>query len=874
MKDGIVRILFGFGLAMLPLAARAAAPVVNESQGDNTPYTIFDAQKRFDAAEKKKQQKDPNYKPASFVNEKNAICYVAADGYQPRRWPGKEADPSGAAALPFLRAVKVLLETQGDREFSLVGDPDVNLENGADYTVYGWVPTRSIVKSSLCLRDDVTKIFKKAIVLNSADYIRGLKNQSVEELRPPKVNRSIEGGAPKSGERELTFFQFFYVWADTNPNSETEGEVLLGENALYNSADTTTSTPLKDRAKVFGWVSKNRLCFWNTSEGVEWNGGSKSRLPARGFQKLDEAEKDSKGLGVGSSSEIEIFGGNQPVPWKPRMMRFPRLDITYENKAKKLVTDPSKAGYPGEYGQNALYRIGVIGDVLGEGDSSVGRGVKQDFNQELAIVREQLKQTEILFVMDRTASMAPWYGLTVQTVEKLIANTDGDNRKLSVAFCYYADVSEGGREGKATKADALKESPPRIQVTALLPVDQKPDSPFQRELETLRQIGNSENDKLRKPGDAGLWIGGDPPEMLYFGLEHGLEQTKWSPHSRKMVVLIGDHGNHPLNAEDDAKKHRELVDLLRPSGVSPIEFYALHAYEKTEDKNKRAAVELFRDQMTALVAAASQPPPPKKDSTPQPIGQAKYLDLKSDKEAFLKSIADRYQSLRDRAEELDRSFSELQNGSGKLEDPEVIAVLKLIALKKGLKTDEWRRMIRGIQPFQVHLVWELDPKTQEPQIRKKVLVSRSDIESVQKDMFNDIFNPDRPLLSLDGVMEKVVSAMTRQDPNFDWKNKDKFLAAHFRGLSFRAELYELWTAPNKNAAQLPELLYKLQMKHLRLQDILADKKREFLPPQVENGKKIIKFAEPVDLKPDELRWFKQGDGKDKYYWLDLLEEWP
>jgi len=41
----------------------------------------------------------------------------------------------------------------------------------------------------------------------------------------------------------------------------------------------------------------------------------------------------------------------------------------------------------------------------------------------------------------------------------------------------------------------------------------------------------------------------DYPEAVYAGIIHAVRSVKWDPRYLKAVVVIGDHGNHPTEAE-------------------------------------------------------------------------------------------------------------------------------------------------------------------------------------------------------------------------------------------------------------------------------------------------------------------------------------
>lgn len=853
------------------LALAAAAAVVAPATAadvrfaDGTPVTL--------------QAVGQLYEKTTGRNLDDRWVRVAAGGFAPLSQPDPKAKASGAAGVPFLARLNMLGDpVQGTAGmFCLVAAGGIG---DAKLDILGWVPAAYVITGSRCLEDEKSGILIKAMAINSLQYLKAGGVPDDERAAPPRLLASPPPfrGADFGPAR---FFDFYFVWADTDRENEDKGFALIAENPSVNANAAVSDDDFRRLSKIIGWIDKSRLCFWRTREAVQWNDLDPSRPnPGRAYATAAHAKAEYdpafKGPTETDAPVTEVFTGGRPAAWDPRRMRYPLLTLRVPDGTAADGSPRTKEAPYESFARNTLRRVGVIGDVFDEkGQPVMSEAARQGVQLDMIRAREQLRRTEILFVIDRTVSMKNWWKATADSVDRMIAQVNRDGRSVAVGFCFYGDINPGSpdREGKAAN---LKEA---IDAGAVRPgrlLDARTDAAALRE-------------KLKELADPNDIPGGGRLEMVYAGLEVGIIEARgWSKNARKMVILIGDDGNHRLPDAEEKEVHERIAELLDPTPdaaaaaadyETPKEFYALQVC-KVDDR-PGDPTQLFKAQTELLMKRI------KERSKDARVGY--YNTAQEDQ--FLAEIERRYAELKAQADGTAEWLQKAQSGQVKavteIRDPEAVNILRGIAARRKLRLED---LIQGVQAFDERYVWELDPQTKDRdvrQLRRMILVSEGELSRVL-DMFGNFFhNPENPP-SLDQLATLLLDAQAG-DPRAGAGVKglgkgqrlDQMRVTY--GFSFVSELsaflgYNLAPgakAPDRNAAAEQAFKRQLQKKFLLLEDIKEGRTRDYVALDAQDTLKLRPVAgSDRPLAPAARRGFKRGDGSITFYWIDFDREWP
>lgn len=866
---------------LLASIAPAAAPDVRWPSGERLTYV--DLSERY--------QKDGKQLKAFPV-------WVASEGFQPLQKPSPQSAPSGAAPLPFLTQVLLLGSTkddfhqgEGGVNFYLIAAPG---ESGRNPSPLGWVPKVRVLTRNVCLTDERSEIRIKAMVVNSLTYLKEGSDAADVKLLPPRVRLAPDSSGKDEG--AFRFFDFYFVWADTDPSKDKEGYALLGDIPVFNPHSETTPAGFRALSRIIGWVEKSRLCFWRTREAVQWDDlkwqddpprvrtepgkAYATREHALGDLGRTDREPDARKAGA-VVTEGKFLGGKPPL-WEPRRMRYPLLMI--RNDRDEELTHEA-------HGKNLLRKVGVIGDVYDEkGQQVMTEKARQAITAEIRRTEEQLSRTEILFVIDRTSSMADWWVATEKWVQKLIRQVRVEGRSVAVGFCFYGDVHPGipGKEGKATLEEAVKLK--GVIPGRLLDCDRD-----REELEEKLKYLANRNEVIE---------GGFRPEMVYAGLEIGLLEARWggkegARHARKMVVLIGDDGNHPLPADEENQVHDRIAQLCVPTRdddpdyQTPIEFYALQVCRVAS--NPTDPTVLFQTQVEALIERIKQR---------SKLARAASFNAAADEARFFAVIDRRYAELTAHVAQKREELLKIRTGQvtavTEIRDPEVVRILEGIAAKQKVKVED---LLKGVQAFDERYVWSINPRTNEPQIRRMMLVSGGELDRVIALFENFFTEPEPP--SLEELAHYLIAAQSGDSKEGVRERANDFKLRHLDalrvkyGFSFIGELskflgYDLPAGkprPEPDPLAERELKQKLQKKFYLLQDLRNENVYHYEQLGPSDRVKLKRTGEPEKLFGDHRRGFERDEdraeawsqkprirsiprGKVIWYWVDFDREWP
>ena len=347
----------------------------------------------------------------------------------------------------------------------------LHLVDVLDEIDYGWIHSKNLLLSiySLKTEGDIEKgtvsIPRKAVILTSIDEAKNvggvLQTQKRYYTNPNRKNR-YEKGTPKS-------FQPLFVFKETGTS------VLLGgSDVLDGSVETNES-------KINGWINVADKTDWDTRIALE-DANSKEAKDEYSTSKLN---------GYITHKEITTCLENNLCDSKNSIAQF-SVGATRNNEMRRPVIS--------NIDHNIKKVISVAKDNKGN----------KIYEALLTEARRLQSNVNIVFVLDATASMRPYYKSIANSLEKVIDNNQKiikSNLKLGVVV--YRDYADG-------------KSAYDVQ-------------PLTTDFNKVKKVINSTVCQSKDK---------DLPEAQFNGLINGIEEVGFNANESNIIVLIGDCGNH------------------------------------------------------------------------------------------------------------------------------------------------------------------------------------------------------------------------------------------------------------------------------------------------------------------------------------------
>jgi len=456
--------------------------------------------------------------------------FVACADLQPLRRPGG-AIPAYPDKLSFLQTVRVIQQTrlQGQTYYL------ISTGSGGLRKVAGWIDAR------LCISDDARLVpgkglRQKCILTNR---VEAFGQDDVNLIDVPVFSRP-DLPTDKLANYKLKTFEvnnLFFIY------SRYENFVLVGSAAAIRSAKNPQDV-------IEGWVAQERVAEWNTREGFEWATDTfpSRRQPAVIYSSGDAAHKhlqnpdsDLKEVSALFIEPIDEETG-RAMPWpKYNDMRFP------------LLGKP-----PAETPVNTLYKLGGL-----VGNQSLAKLING--------VRASAKQVDILVIVDDSQGMDAFFPAVAESMKAILDDfseavsspPESDYyRDVQVAVAYYADLQHS--------------TPPAIKPSKLLPITDKAQFDY-----LLGEVRRHQHNG-----------GGDLRESVFDGIAKCLDNARFRPRSRRLVVVIGDEGDkRDVGTTDFNRATSALAKRMVPPGNRlPCDFLAIcvKSADKGADSNSFA----------------------------------------------------------------------------------------------------------------------------------------------------------------------------------------------------------------------------------------------------------------------------------------------
>lgn len=391
---------------------------------------------------------------------------------------------------------------------------------------YGWVHKNDLLLWQNCLKNRETQISLKGMILNTTRALTsGDANYSrIQSFKDPDMN------IPSQFEARL--FEIFYIYRYSANNNS----VLLGRSPFFSARDQTHDA---STGNIIGWVDINRVLEWDHRVAIEpsWESAA---VEERYSRQIKSTVFDA-GNNMNERCANEFSSGRVSAG----------CNITWEDDLwDESGNFERKPGYwrrfpvIGDMGAN-VYKLMVMGELTGEGGRTVIREdidvkVRQTLNQLI----EKTRNINVVFVIDGTTSMGPYYESVINSVQRIVRifEMSGEEYKdLKFGYVVYRDYLEKDRL-----------------------------------LETRQLTSNSSAviNQLRNV-EAIDFYDVHAHEAVYYGLKAALTQVFQDSNETNVMIHIGDAGNHYRNDPSQVPQS-EIVDLIAEMKCYYIAFQVHH----------------------------------------------------------------------------------------------------------------------------------------------------------------------------------------------------------------------------------------------------------------------------------------------------------
>lgn len=402
--------------------------------------------------------------------------------------------PDVSAALPM----HTRLQRIGETEFRLLFRTNKKLYDGR--RVCGWI-------NKTAGQEDVLPVFAERLKVGTpVDWTDPVTGKT-RELENPLPLKALLRSNPQFDSDDATLVSIYdrpTITSNTRTDASVFGiyyvyaERLTANNEYWYwiaGEDPDVPTPFA------GWVSQEFVLLWESQLSLFFNDNDQNDLifATRDFA----ANNDATGV-----------LGQRPDKFEERSLGEAKdSEFSSKNIARfPILNEESSANGRGQ----TIYRIGFFGD-----------GGQLEQTSEIGNVQIDIRNIDILFVLDNTLSMTEYFSSVVQAVRnsaeviKQINEQEGYDVNVKYAAATYGDyLSDDARIGNV-----------QFDIVSNLGLPG-----YTEHLGKLTDIAER-GDYFRDSMD-------DRPEAGLAGVLLGVETLEWTSDARfKVVVWIGDHGS-------------------------------------------------------------------------------------------------------------------------------------------------------------------------------------------------------------------------------------------------------------------------------------------------------------------------------------------
>jgi hypothetical protein len=440
------------------------------------------------------------------TNQQEWIVYSDRNNNRLSNEPS-EGHFKSSAVLNFMEPLAVK-EVKGNwlLVYSLVFKNGFNIEKHKER---GWINVSNLVLSSYSVLNEKGTP-KKGMALISLDNTK--QAFAKDGFERYKFFNSPDLRTLKEESRK---FEIYYIF------KENKGTKLLSRTDKLNQG---TQEELQN--KVGGWMSNFNITSWDHRVCLEVASSdnanreySAMNIPVYPSEdKLNNFVASGLDDTEGSIMKFKISPQNPPNPYIMRMPILSNIDA----KSKQVAT------------------VGTLKDNT----STLIETAK--LRQKIQIANNKLENINILFVIDGTQSMSPYYKTVAKSITEIIENNklSRANNKLRFGAVIYRDYADG---------------------------EQSCD------VEPLTSDHKLIIKKLLTTHCGGVDL--DLPEAQYNGLTEGIRRAGFNKDQSNIIVLIGDAGNHQPDPRGKSKE--QVIKLMKSYEASLITFQVFYGGDQT-----------------------------------------------------------------------------------------------------------------------------------------------------------------------------------------------------------------------------------------------------------------------------------------------------
>jgi len=392
----------------------------------------------------------------------------------------------------------------------------------SQYKDYGWIKKQNMFLMRHALVTRKGKIDKKAMLLNTIPYIKDTKITNLANITTVQFYNDPDLQQKNKNISQL--FEIFYIY------KINEKSVLLGKDNRIPEYEGIKNN-------LLGWVDKNKIIFWDHRIVIEpnWETHAASErktknISAKIFTDANAAQKYAEENIIENNYvmwESDSFEKRKTGEWR----RFPILD------------DEIIGGAKNKNNLNLSY-VGAMGEVINNKGEKISREEMAVITQKYNKLREAFQNLNLVFVVDGTTSMEPYFLSVVGAINSTMDQITKKYPKIRTSFggVIYRDLAEGKK------------------ITEILRLTEN----YKKVIEFFKNA--QAIDKFDK----------DEPEALFYGLKTALRQVGFEEDKRNIIVLIGDAGNHSRidNSQVDIG---EIVKLI---GINKCDMCVFQTHNK------------------------------------------------------------------------------------------------------------------------------------------------------------------------------------------------------------------------------------------------------------------------------------------------------
>jgi hypothetical protein len=420
-----------------------------------------------------------------------------------------------------------VFETESFRRNELINPVDM-----------GWVHYSDLLIWNQCLiKDHVTKLEIKGLIINQAEFFVGLDPDAVDFgevyfYNDPELSEKTE--------RYSSMYQHYFIYKTYYDENQKEVSYLLGSLSKLPALNMGYTETAQD--VILGWVPASRTVVWDTRVAIEPN----DYTPA-----IDEMinKETPPVIFASENSAIEYFENGiidlNDVLFMHNHETAGELLGTWMRPPQLFIVSH----------KNSLLHVGTTGPVtdLTLKNILIEREEFDNIRSGSEILDRNLRQVNIVFVIDGTSSMQPYFKPVAEIIEQAMGDIEAMHQRntFRLGAVVYRDHAE-------LVSNRL------VEVYNLEAFD--PEEPENHGL-----IGFLNGIDAQDLHDQ------DPPEAVYFGLKTAL--TRILPAAREprtnIVIMIGDAGDHAQNPYTRIDQ-KLLSQMLAEKGCGFLVFQVHH----------------------------------------------------------------------------------------------------------------------------------------------------------------------------------------------------------------------------------------------------------------------------------------------------------